>query len=217
METIQENSVKSEPKWLTWVQQIQALAQDGLAYTHNPFDRERFQRLQELAAQIMAEYSGSEFERVNGLFTQEAGYATPKLDCRGVVFHDGKLLLVKERADGGWTLPGGWVDVGEPPSRAVEREVLEESGYRVKARRLLALDDRSAPRHGHPPYIFHAYKLFMLCDLLGGEPASSIETDGAGFFAEDEMPPLSTMRVTMEQIQRMFEHYRNPHLPVEFD
>lgn len=207
----------TDPKWLDRVRQVQALAQDGLAYSQNPFDRERYHALQSLAARIMADYSSTDFEKVDGLFTHEAGYATPKLDCRGVVFHDGRLLLVKELADGGWTLPGGWVDVGEPPSRAVEREVLEESGYQVKARKLLALDDRADPRHGHPPYIFHTYKMFILCDLLGGAPADSIETRGAAFYAEDEIPPLSTMRVSREQIQRMFAHLHNPLLPTEFD
>jgi len=206
-----------DPKWLGWVQQVQALAQDGLAYAQSPFDLERYHALQSVAARIIAEYSTQDFEKVDGLFTQQAGYATPKLDCRGVVFRDGKLLLVKELADGGWTLPGGWVDVGEPPSVAVEREVWEESGYRVKARKLLALDDRSNPRHGHPPYIFHTYKMFVLCDFLGGEPAISIETGGAEFFGEDEIPPLSIMRTSTEQIQRMFAHYRNPQLPSEFD
>lgn len=207
----------TDPKWLAWIQQVQALAQDGLAYTQNPFDRDRYQSLQRLAARIMGEYSCAEFEKVNGLYIHEAGYATPKLDCRGVVFHEGRLLLVKELADGGWTLPGGWVDVGEPPSQAVEREVFEESGYQVRARKLLALDDRSQPRHGHPPYIFHTYKMFVLCDLIGGAPAESIETGGAAFYAENEIPPLSVMRVSNEQIHRMFEHYRNPQLPTEFD
>ncbi len=207
----------TDPKWLGWVQQVQALAQDGLAYTQNPFDRERYESLQALAARIIAEYSSNEFEAVHELLKEQAGYATPKLDCRGVVFKDGKLLLVKELADGGWTLPGGWVDVGEPPSTAVEREVREESGYRVKARKILALDDRSDPRHGHPPYLFHTYKMFVLCDLLGGDPATSIETGGAGFYAEHEIPPLSIMRVSMEQIHRMFEHHRNPLIPAEFD
>lgn len=207
----------TNPKWLEWVRQVQALSQDGLAYTQNSFDRVRYQTLQSLAARIMAEYSSEEFEKVDGLFTQQAGYATPKLDCRGVVFHDSRLLLVKELSDGGWTLPGGWVDAGEPLSQAVKREVWEESGYEVIARKLLSLDDRSDPRHGLAPEFFHTYKIFVLCDLVGGEPADSIETCGAAFFAEDEIPPLSIKRVSMEQIHRMFVHSRNPHLPTEFD
>lgn len=207
----------TDPKWLGWVQRIQALAQDGLAYPHNPFDVERYHALQSAAAHLIAEYSSAEFEKVDGLFSEQSGYATPKLDCRGVVFSGGKLLLVKELVDGGWTLPGGWVDVGEPLSTAVEREVLEESGYQVRARKLLAVDDRSNPRHAHPPYLFHIYKIFVLCDLLGGDPTTSIETGGAEFFAEGDIPPLSTARVTREQISRMFAHYHDPSLPTEFD
>jgi len=207
----------TDPKWLGWVQQVQALAQDGLAYTPNPFDRDRYHALENLAAHLIAEYSSRDFEKVNGVFMGEAGYATPKLDCRGVVFQGDRLLLVKELADGGWTLPGGWVDVGEPLSRAVEREVFEESGYRVRAAKLMAVDDRADPRHGHPPYIFHIYKIFVMCELLGGDPSTSIETGGAEFFAEDQIPPLSVARVTMEQIQRIFKHHRDRSLPTEFD
>ncbi len=207
----------TNPKWLGWVQQIQALAQNGLAYTQNPFDVERYQALRELAARIAAEYGQADFEHIHQLYTQEAGYATPKLDARGVVFHNGRLLMVKELADGGWTLPGGWVDVGEPLSRAVEREVREESGYEVKAVKLLALFDRNADEHGHPPYLFHLYKLFVLCQLTGGQPALSIETGGTQWIPENEIPPLSEARTTRQEILRLFEHLRNPDLPTDFD
>lgn len=207
----------TEPRWLGWVQQIQALAQDGLAYSTNPFDIGRFRALQKLAAQIMAAYGQSDFETLERVFAAEAGYATPKLDARGAVFQDGKLLMVLEKADGGWTLPGGWVDVGESPRSAVEREVFEESGYRCRAVKLAMLLDRNAPKNGHPPYIFHLYKLFFICELTGGQPAESIETGGAAFFGEDEIPPLSVARTTLPEIQRLFEHYRNPHLPTDFD
>ncbi len=207
----------SDPKWLGWVQQIQALAQDGLAYTQNPFDIERYQALRRLCAQIMAEYGQSDFDLIERIFAAEAGYATPKLDARGAVFRDGKLLMVLEKADGGWTLPGGWVDVGESPRGAVEREVREESGYQARAVKLAMVIDRNAPKNGHPPYIFHLYKLFFVCELTGGSPLESIETSGAAFFAEDEIPPLSTARTTRSEIRRLFEHYRHPHLPTDFD
>jgi len=205
------------PKWLGWVQQIQALAQNGLAYSQNPFDIERYKALRELAARLLAEYGQADFDHIHSLYTKEAGYATPKLDARGVVFRDAKLLMVKELADGNWTLPGGWVDVGEPLSLAVEREVREESGYEVKATKILALFDRNADIHGHPPYIFHLYKIFVLCKLLGGEPTLSIETAGVEWVSEDEIPPLSEARTTREEILRLFEHLRSPHLPTEFD
>lgn len=207
----------TNPKWLGWMQQVQALAQDGLAYSQNPFDIERYHLLRNLAARIVAEYGPEEFERIDELFSGEAGYATPKLDARGVVFREGKLLLVKELLDGGWTLPGGWVDVGESPGSAVEREVFEESGFRVRAVKLLAIFDRNNPRHGHPAYIFQIYKMFFLCELIGGEATDSIETSGAAFFGEDEIPPLSVSRTSPTQIQRLFEHLRDPHLPADFD
>jgi ADP-ribose pyrophosphatase YjhB (NUDIX family) len=205
------------PKWLEWVQQVQAIAQDGLAYTQNPFDVERFQALQKITAQVAAEYGNADFETIETTFKNEAGYATPKLDGRGVVFKDGKILMVKELIDGGWTLPGGWVDVGEPLSLAVEREVREESGYLVKARKVLAVYDRNAPRHHHTPYIFHIYKIFVQCDLIGGEASASIETEGADFFSPDQIPPLSIARVSQEEIERFFVHLRQPDLPTDFD
>ncbi len=206
----------TQPKWLEWAQRLQALAQSGLAYTPNPYDAERYRALQAIAAEIITAHSNVGAEVVAEVLMREAGYATPKVDIRGVVFDaQGRLLLVKERADGGWTLPGGWVDVGEPPSRAVEREVWEESGYRVRAVKLLALYDRNC--HGHPPYLFHLYKIFMRCELLGGEPQTSLETDGVGFFAADAIPPLSLARTTLDEIQRMFEHYRHPDWPADFD
>lgn len=205
------------PKWLAWIQKVQAIAQDGLAYSQNPFDIERFETLKHITAQITAEYTGLEFEPLDAVIMGEAGYATPKLDARGVVFKDDKILMVNELADGGWTLPGGWVDVGEPLSQAVEREVREESGYLVKARKVLAVYDRNNPRHKHTPYIFHLYKIFVLCDLVGGSPQESIETTGANFFGPAEIPPLSVARVSDEEIAQFFEHYHNPDLPTDFD
>jgi ADP-ribose pyrophosphatase YjhB (NUDIX family) len=132
-----------------------------------------------------------------------------------VVFQGDKILLTRELADGGWTLPGGWVDVNDRPGSAVEREVLEETGYEVKAVKLLALYDRNL--HGHPAYIFHLYKLFFLCEFIGGEAVDSIETAGAQFFAEDEIPPLSVSRTTPEVLARMFAHHCHPEWPTDFD
>lgn len=203
------------PQWLNWAQKLAALAQSGLTYSLNPFEHERYKEIQKIAAEMIANNSSLSLDHVMDLVGNEEGYATPKLDVRGVVFKDGKILLVKELADGGWTLPGGFIDVGEPPSRAVEREVWEESGYRVKATKLLAVLDRN--QHGHPPYIFHLYKLFIRCDLIGGQPADSVETAGADFFAEDDHPPLSIARFTEEELQRMFQHLRQPDLPTDFD
>ena len=207
----------TNPAWLGWLQQIQALAQDGLAYSQNPFDIERYQALTAIAAKITGTYGGVDFETVQATFANEAGYATPKLDVRGVVFEGSRLLMVRELSDGHWTMPGGWVDVGEPLSKAVEREVQEESGYEVKAVKVLAIFDRNSSRHRHPPFIFHLYKIFVLCQLTGGKPSSSIETDGANFFSMDEIPPLSTARTTLPEIELMFTHLREPDRPMDFD
>jgi ADP-ribose pyrophosphatase YjhB (NUDIX family) len=152
---------------------------------------------------------------IRDLFAGQVGYATPKIDVRGAVFRDDAILLVKERSDGCWTLPGGWADVGDSPAEAVVREIAEESGYLTRAVKLLALYDRN--KHGHPPIPDHAYKLFFLCEIIGGAPAESTETNGVGFFAEDELPNLSLTRVTPAQIARLFAHNRNPNLPTDFD
>ncbi len=203
------------PNWLIWAQKLDALAQAGLTFAQNPFDIERYHQVREISAEILTSYSHVNNQEIRELLDGQAGYATPKLDVRGVVFRDQKILLVKELVDGHWTLPGGWVDVNEPPSRAAEREVWEESGFHVKASRLLAVYDRNL--HGFPPYIFHSYKIFVLCDLIDGSPTTSIETGGAEFFAEDAIPDLSLPRTTPEVIQRMYALYRNPGAQAEFD
>lgn len=205
-----------EPKWLDWARRLQALSQSGLTYSENPFEIERYEKIREIAAEMMAAGSDADPERIRALFAEERGYATPKVDGRGVVFRDGKILLVREVRDGGWTLPGGFADVGDSPSEAVVREVLEESGYIVRAVKLLALWDRT--RHGHvPPRPFHLYKVFLRCEIVGGAPQDSHETAEPGFFGEDEIPPLSLGRTTPRQIARLFEHYRDPTLPTDFD
>jgi ADP-ribose pyrophosphatase YjhB (NUDIX family) len=204
-----------ELKWLEWAQKLQALAQNGLTYSENPFDIERYKSLQAIAAEIMATYSNVEHSYVLDLFTREVGYATPKVDVRGAVFRDNTILLVKEREDGCWTLPGGWADVGDSPSEVVVKEVYEESGYYTRVVKLLAVYDRN--RHGHLPHPHYIYKLFFLCELISGSPSPSIETEEVGFFAEDAIPPLSLGRVTPAQITRLFEHYRHPDFPTDFD
>lgn len=203
------------PQWLEWAQRLQAIAQNGLAYSENQFDIERYHSLQNITAEIVSTYSELKHKQILDLFTGEVGYATPKIDIRGAVFRDNKILLVKERADGLWTLPGGWADVGESPSEAVVKEIREESGYQTRALKLVAVYDRD--RQGHTPFPFYCYKLFFLCELIGGSPSASIETEEVDFFFEDNIPPLSIGRVTKVQIQLMFEHYRHPDLPTDFD
>ena len=214
----------NEPPWLTWAREVQALSQSGLAYTRDPYDVERYRTLTALAARMMAAASGGSatVEALEALFASEKGYATPKVDVRGAVFDaGGRLLMVRELADGGrWTLPGGWADVNQTASGCAEREVLEESGYVVRAHKLALLHDRA--RQGHrPPGAFSIYKLFFLCTLLEDAPVATgpnIETTGARFWAEHEIPAeLSTGRVLPNQIARLFAHHRQPELPTEFD
>jgi ADP-ribose pyrophosphatase YjhB (NUDIX family) len=210
--------MSAEPLWLLWAREIQALAQTGLSFTRDKYDRERYLQLRALAARIMAEYAGVDVQHVAALFGEQSGYATPKLDVRGAVFRDGRLLMVRETADSGrWTLPGGWADVNESPTECVAKEVREESGFEVRVDKLAAVWDRA--RHPHePPYAFHIWKLFFLCSIVGGEARSGLETSEVAFFAEDELPAdLSTSRVLPAQLSRMFEHLRQPELPTEFD
>ena len=165
---------------------------------------------------MLAEGSGLEQHVILGLLEKETGYATPKVDVRGVVFRESKLLLVREKSDGRWTLPGGWADVGESPAQNVVREIHEESGLVTRASKILAVFDRS--RHPHEPvFAFHVYKIFVLCSIIGGKETPGPETDSVGFFGEPEIPELSITRVTPTQIGRMFEHHRVPGMPTDFD
>lgn len=202
-------------KWLEWAKEMQAISQAGLEYTKDVYDKERFEQLRELSITIMQEYTGAGNEMIRTLFAGETGYQTPKVDVRGVIFQDGKLLLVKEKADGAWALPGGWADVGLSPSEVVVKEVKEEAGYEVRAARLLAVLDKKF--HNHPPSAFHVYKMFIQCDITGGAAGVGTETSAVGFFHKDELPPLSEERNTKEQLQRIFEFENNPHLPIWLD
>lgn len=177
----------NEPRWLRWSRQLMAIAQNGLTYSNSPYDVERYEAVRGIAAEMMADRTGTDQERIVRLFAQQSGYATPKVDVRGVVFRDDAILLVKECEDGGWTLPGGWADVNESPREAVEREVVKESGYEVRATKLLAVLDRA--KHPHvPPFPFHIYKVFILCDLIGGEACGQPGDGGSGVFPRKRNP-----------------------------
>ena len=205
-----------EPKWLSWARELQALAQTGLTFTTDSHDRLRYQRLRAIAAEMYAAGSGVPLERISALFEQDLGYPTPKVDVRGAVFRDRRILLVREISDGGWTLPGGWADVNQSAKECVEREIQEESGFEARALKLAAVWDyrRQGHVYSHPYYI---YKLFFVCELTGGAARPSIETSEVGFFALEQLPKLSLGRVTPAQIARMFEHWRHPGLMTEFD
>jgi ADP-ribose pyrophosphatase YjhB (NUDIX family) len=204
------------PPWLDWAKRLQAIAQIGLTYAHDPYDVERYTAVREIAAEMLAAGSGAELSVIRELLSKDTGYATPKVDVRGVIFREHKILLVKERSDGRWTLPGGWADVGESASESVVREVHEESGFQTRPVKLLAVFDRS--KHPHdPPFPFHVYKIFFLCEITGGKAAPGSETDDAAFFGEAQIPELSTTRITLGQVRRMFEHHRIPDLPADLD
>ena len=203
-----------EARWADWAARLNALAQNGLLYSQNPFEVERYNSVRKIAVEILEANTGLEPTLIRDFLAREQGYATPKVDVRGAVFREGTLLFVKEPQDGLWSLPGGWADVGESPGEAVVREVFEEAGFETCAAKLLAVYDRN--KHAHPAMPHHAYKLFIRCELLSSEPTGKAETE-ASFFREDAMPALSTSRVTARQIARLFEHYRHPDWPADLD
>jgi ADP-ribose pyrophosphatase YjhB (NUDIX family) len=201
--------------WIMWARRLQATAQTGLTYAKDQYDVERYEEMRELAAEIASYGAEADIVKVRELFAHDAGYTTPKVDVRAAVFRDGEILLVRERSDGLWTLPGGWADPGDSPAEAVEREVREESGFEARATRLLMVLDRD--RHGHPAFPFSVYRMFFRCELTGGAAKTSYETTDVGFFAENAIPDLSLMRVTPALIDRLFEQARHPERPTEFD
>jgi ADP-ribose pyrophosphatase YjhB (NUDIX family) len=202
--------------WLKWVRRLQGISQTGLTYCNDPYDIARYTEIRQIAAEMMAGDSNvSAAASLFKVFETDTGYATPKVDIRAAVFDGERVLLVREREDNHWSLPGGWADVGDTPRATALREVKEESGYDAVIKKLAAVYDWD--QHPHPPIPFHCYKLFFLCDLSGGAAQQSHETTGAGFFGENELPPLSLTRVNAEQIERMFNHHRHPELPTWFD
>jgi ADP-ribose pyrophosphatase YjhB (NUDIX family) len=192
-----------------------ALAQSGLHFTHEEYDRERYREIIEIATALLALDSGASAEQLRTTWFIEDGYATPKIDVRGAVFRNGQVLMVRERVDGKWTLPGGWADVNDSPAQAVEKEIEQESGFTARAVKLAAVYDRN--KHGHPHYLFHAWKLFFICEITGGEMRTSYETTEVGFHPLHALPELSLGRATAPQILRMHEHALHPDWPTEFD
>jgi len=207
-----------EPRWLHWARELQALAQTGLAFAKDPYDRERYERLRSLSAEILAAHSDVPKARLVDLFTSETGYATPKVEVRAGVFDErGRILMVREALDHGrWTLPGGWADVNLTAAQNVTKEVREESGYEMRVTKLAAVWDRGT--QGHPPSAWSCYKLFFVGTLGGGTARTSLETTEIGWFGEADIPAdLSLGRVQLRQIGRLFAHAAQPSLPTEFD
>jgi ADP-ribose pyrophosphatase YjhB (NUDIX family) len=197
---------------------VAALAQDGLTYGADDYDRDRYRQLRQLAAELFSVLSGRPADDLALELGRDSGYATPKIDVRGVVFDEQeRVLLMREKADGQWSLPGGWADPGESPAAAVTREILEEAGYPTSAVKLVACWDREL--QGNPPPLpVHVYKLFFLCHLDGiAQPPSALETLDTGWFDIRALPPLSLSRVNLHQLERALAHHRDPSLPTEFD
>jgi ADP-ribose pyrophosphatase YjhB (NUDIX family) len=204
-----------EPRWLRMAREMNAMAQTGLAFSKDPFDRQRYDRLRELAAELLAQGSAPDYDVILESLRHDSGYATPKVDVRGAAFKDGRVLLVKEITDGKWTLPGGWADVNQTPAECVVREIAEESGFQARAIKLAAVYDYQ--RRNHVRHKDSIYKLFFICEILGGAARPSNETSEVAFFALDALPELSIGRSTAAQIERMFEHRADPTLATEFD
>jgi ADP-ribose pyrophosphatase YjhB (NUDIX family) len=196
-------------------QRVQALAQTGLTFSKDRYDIDRYEALSDIAAQLMAYSPPSPGrEELVTAFKNQLGYATPKVDVRGIVLRNGKVLLVREAEDGLWSLPGGWADVGDRPSGAISREIGEETGLDVRVDRLLGIWDRNL--HDHPPYPFHVYKMIFLCTEQGGEIRLSAESLELDFFDPSQLPPLSVSRVVPLEIQTSIE-IAERHMPAYFD
>jgi ADP-ribose pyrophosphatase YjhB (NUDIX family) len=206
-----------EPTWLTYGKRLQAIASTGLFYARDPFDRERYAEIAAIANEMLAALADVPVERIEGLVSDFArGYATPRVDVRGALVEDGGILLVQERSDGLWTLPGGFADVGLSPAANIEKEVREEAGLNVTAQRLFGVRHKAAA--GYAPDVRDFYKMFFLCNRRGAEAlATGAETIDAGFFRLDALPPLSRGRTIESDIEAAFQFSADPERPAFFD
>ncbi len=203
------------PQWLEWARELQALAQTGLAFSQAGYDSLRYNRLLEIASEIVGSHTDLSKERVLENFLLQPGYATTKVDVRGAIIRNGKVLLVQERSDQKWSMPGGWADVGEVPSEMVAREVLEESGFEVAVKKVIGVYD--ANRFGRPLEFYHAYKIVFLCEIQGGEASPSDETAAVDFFSFENLPPLSVNRTNEGHLREVLAHMNNTDRPTAFD
>ncbi len=201
-------------KWLEWAMELQSLAQIGLTYCRDPYDRERYERIRAVSAEMMSYQTDIPQAKVKELFCGETGYQTPKLDTRAAVFQDGKILLVQEN-NGRWSLPGGWVDVAVSVGENAVKEVKEEAGLDVTADRLIAVQDRA--RHNLPVSAYGICKIFVLCSARGGHFEKNLETVDSGYFAEDALPELATEKNSEEQVRMCFRACRAEDWVVPFD
>ena len=198
--------MKNQNELLQLVKQVQALAENGLHFSENDYDLDRYQNLEEISLRMLSLVTGLSSETIEMATPERNGYRTPKIDVRAVIFNDrDEILMVRERIDSKWSLPGGWCDVGYTPTETAEKETFEEAGIKVKVKRLLAVFDKKC--HDHPEDLFYAYKIFLECTAEDYEVSTGMETLDAGFFAQDQLPELSTPRNTAGQIQKMFDFH----------
>jgi ADP-ribose pyrophosphatase YjhB (NUDIX family) len=190
-------------KWLQWASQLQSIAQAGLTFSRDRYDLDRYEQIRNLSIEILHEYSDMDQGKIRDLFANETGYQTPKVDIRAAVFKEGKILLVKEKVDGKWSLPGGWADVNSSVSESVVRECLEEAGARVKPTRIIAI--HLANKHNNQDFLYTIYKIIVECELIENKFKENTETLDAGFFEADDLPELSVNRNTPGQINLCFE------------
>ena len=187
-----------------WAKELQSLAQAGLFYGHDVYDKERYQRIREIAAEMMLMRADVPAEKITGLFCGDEGYQTPKVDTRAAIFRDGKILLVCEK--GKWSMPGGWCEFNLSPAENTIKETKEEAGLDVSVRRVIAVQDRD--KHNTPPYAYGVVKIFFQCEILGGAFAANTETSESGFFSLEEWPPLAETKCSEEQVRMCFDAYR---------
>lgn len=203
-----------EKLWLNWAIELQSLAQAGLTYGKDVYDRERYERIREISAEMISHKSEIPVEIVKNLFCNETGYQTPKLDTRAAIFNNGKILLVREN-NGKWSLPGGWVDVNVSVKENTIKEVKEEAGVDVNADQIIAVQDRN--KHNTPQYAYGVCKIFVLCSLIGGQFEANSETTGFDWFSLDDLPELAEEKNNHAQIEMCFDAYRAPNWQVQFD
>lgn len=206
--------MNEKTKWLDWAIELQSLAQAGLTYSKDSYDIERFERIRDIAAEMVAHKSDIQIDKVKSLFCNETGYQTPKLDTRAAVFRNGKILLVREN-NGKWSLPRGWVDVNVSVGENAVKEVKEESGLDVKAERIIAVQDRA--KHNLPVYAYGICKVFVLCSLIGGHFEKNLETTDFDYFSLDKLPSLAEEKNNTDQIKMCFDAYKSDNWQVQFD
>lgn len=207
--------MNNSERWLNWARRIQSIAQIGLEYAHNEYDVERNEKLIEIASEIMEHHTGESKNDIQKIYFNQKGYSTPKVDVRAAVVEDGKILLVKEKSDGKWALPGGWMDVGDTPAEAAVRETFEESGFNVEVKKIVGVYD--ANRASGPLELFHAVKIVYLCKLIDGEATPSFETTEVKFFPFDKLPVLSQNRTNQKHISDIKIHIEKSGSPTVFD